>query len=226
MRERSERKDLIDELKGALMGRPGNKSKYKNEARSEDLLPLFMDVGRMSYRSGDSSIFDHWLRSTLEIVDAGPGEVDISELVEASIEYSHRAIREFDSAAFEVVAIAFADCTPALREVVAIDRRLGIMEDMAMRAASEGFEAGVMEVVSALRRLGKRFEEEGLDVSLLSLRSLIVTLVHSLKGHGDGSLRERVIADASSILAREDSPERGDSLESQTEIRDQRSPII
>ena len=228
MRERSEKMDLIDELKGALMGRPGNKSKLKNGARGEDLMPLFMDVGRMAYRSGDSRIFDHWFRSTLEIVDNGHDDADTAELAEASTEYGLRTIRELDSAAFEVVTGAFADSTPALKEVVAIDRRLGILKDLAMRAASEGFEAGVREVVSALGILGKRFEEEGLDVSLFSLRSLVVSLVHSLKGHGDGSLRENVIADASLIIAEKDSLEGSNTLESQadTEIGDQRSPLI
>ena len=201
VRERSERTGLIDELRDMIVGGASRRVKGVVDGEPGVCLGFFLSLGNVAYRSGDSDVFDCFLRSLFDVVEAGPEGVDSGGLVGRVRGYGFRSVRDFDLAMFGAVVEVVAGRVFSMRDVVEIDGWLGFLRDLGLRSAEAGFDGGVLAVVDVFRLLGVHFEEEGLGVSAMSLRNHVVGLVHYLGGVGDDGLRGRVISLVEEVLA-------------------------
>ena len=201
VRERSERTEFIDELRDVLVGGSSKRVKGVGDGGVGVYLRFFLSVGNTAYRSGDADVFEYYLRSLFEVVEAGPEGVDCADLVGRVRSYGFRSIRDFDLAMFGAVVEVVAERVFSMRDVGEIGGRLEFLRDLGLRSAEAGFEGGVLGVVDVFRLLGVHFEGEGLGVSSMSLKSHVVGLVHYLGGVGDDGLRGRVISLVEGVLA-------------------------
>lgn len=200
VRERSERTALIGELRDAIMGVSSSRVKGVVDGGPGACLGFFLSLGNVAYRSGDSGVFECFLRALFDVVEAGPGGVDCGGLVGRVRGYGFRSVRDFDVGMFGVVVEVVAGRVFSMRGVAEIDGWLGFLRDLGLRSAEAGFDGGVLAVVDVFRLLGVHFEGEGLGVSAVSLRNHVVGLVHYLGCVGDDRLRGRVISLVGCVL--------------------------
>jgi hypothetical protein len=201
VKERSEKTELIDELRDVLVGGSSRGVKVVGDGGVGAYLRFLLSLGNSAYRSGDADIFEYFLRSLFDVIEARPEGVDCDGLVERVRGYGFRSVRDFDLAMFGAVVEVVAERVFAMRSVVEISGWLGFLRDLALRSAEAGFEGGVLVVVDVFRLLGVHFVDEGLGVSSMSLRNHVVGLVHYLGGVGDEGLRGRVISLVEGVLA-------------------------
>lgn len=201
VRERSERTALLDELRDVIVGGSSRGVKGVVDGGPGVCLRFFLSLGNEAYRSGDADVFEYFLGSLFDVVEAGPEGVDCDGLVGRVRGYGFRSVRDFDLAMFGAVVEVVAERVFAMRSVVEISGWLGFLRDLALRSAEAGFEGGVLGVVDVFRLLGVHFVDEGLGVSSMSLRNHVVGLVHYLGGVGDEGLRGRVISLVEGVLA-------------------------
>jgi len=207
VKERSERTALIGELRDVLVGVSPSRVKGVVDGGPGVCLGFFLSLGNVAYRSGDSDVFECFLRSLFDVVEAGPEGVDCGGLVGRVRGYGFRSVRDFDAAMLGVVVEVVAGRVFSMRDVVEIDGWLGFLRDLGLRSAEAGFDGGVLAVVGVFRVLGVHFMDEGLGVSLMSLRNHVVGLVHYLGCVGDDGLRGRVISLVEGVLAPPGVPE-------------------
>jgi len=201
VRERSERTALLDELRDVIVGGSSRGVKGVVDGGPKVCLRFFLSLGNEAYGSGDSDVFEYFLRSLFEVVETGPEGVDCDGLVGRVRGYGFRSVRDLDLAMFGAVVEVVASRVFSMRGVVEIDGWLGFLGDLGLRSAEVGFDGGVLGVVDVFRLLGVHFVDEGLGVSSMSLRSHVVGLVHYLGGVGDDGLRGRVISWVEGVLA-------------------------
>jgi hypothetical protein len=201
VKERSERTGLIDELRDALVSGSSSSVKSVGNSGVGVYLRFFLSLGNSAYRSGDTDVFEYYLRSLFEVVEAEPEGVDCIGLAGRVQGFGFRSIRDFDLDMFGAVVEVMAESVFSMRDVGEIGGRLEFLRDLTLRSAEAGFEGGVLAVVDMFRLLGVHFTDEGLGVSSLSLKNHIVGLVHYLGGVGDESLRRRVISLVEGVLA-------------------------
>lgn len=201
VKERSERTGLIDELRDAIVRGSSWRGKGIVDGGPEVCLGFFLSLGNVAYGSGDSDVFEYFLRSLFEVVETGPEGTDCDGLVERVRGYGFRSVRDLDLAMFGAVVEVVASRVFSMRGVVEIDGWLGFLGDLGLRSAEVGFDGGVLAVADVFRLLGVHFVDEGLGVSSMSLRSHVVGLVHYLGGVGDDGLRGRVISLVEGVLA-------------------------
>ena len=206
VRGRSERTALMDELRDVVVGGSSRGVKGVVDGGAGACLGFFLSLGNMAYRSGDSDVFEYFLGSLFDVVEAGPEGVDCDGLVGRVRGYGFRSVRDFDSAMFGAVVEVVAGRVFSLRGVVEIGGWLGFLGDLALRSAEAGFEGGVLAVGDVFTVLGVHFVGEGLGVSAMSLRNHVVGLVHYLGGVGDDGLRGRVISLVEGVLAPPEAP--------------------
>ena len=198
---RSERTALLDELRDVIVGGSSRGVKGVVDGGPKVCLRFFLSLGNVAYRSGDADVFEYYLRSLFDVVEAGPEGVDCDGLVGRVRGYGFRSVRDFDLAMFGAVVEVVAEMVFSMRGVVEIGGWLGFLGDLGLRSAEAGFEGGVLAVVDVFRLLGVHFVDEGLGVSSMSLRNHVVGLVHYLGGVGDDGLRGRVISLVEGVLA-------------------------
>ena len=109
VRERSERTEFIDELRDVLVGGSSKLVKGVGDGGVGVYLRFFLSVGNTAYRSGDADVFEYYLRSLFEVVEAGPEGVDCAGLVGRVRGYGFRSIRDFDLAMFGAVVEVVAE---------------------------------------------------------------------------------------------------------------------
>jgi len=209
VKERSKRTGLIDELRDAIVGRSSRRGKGVVDGGPGVCLGFFLSLGNVAYGSGDSDVFEYFLRSLFEVVETGPEGVDCAGLVERVRGYGFRSVRDFDLAMFGAVVEVVAEIVISMRDVVEIGGWLGFLRDLGLRSAEAGFDGGVLAVVDAFRLLGVHFDGEGLGMSSMSLKSHLVGLVQYMGGVGDDGLRGRVISLVEGLLS--PSPEPGEA---------------
>ena len=200
VRERSERTALIGELRDVLVGVSPSRVKGVVDGGPGVCLGFFLSLGNVAYRSGDSDVFECFLGSLFDVVEAGPEGVDCGGLVGRVRGYGFRSVRDFDAAMLDAVVKVVSGRVFSMRDVVEIDGWLGFLRDLGLRSAEAGFDGGVLAVVGVFRLLGVHFEGEGLGVSMMSLRNHVVGLVHYLGCVGDDGLRGRVISLVEGVL--------------------------
>jgi len=201
VRERSERTALLDELRDVIVGGSSRGVKGVVDGGPKVCLRFFLSLGNVAYGSGDSDVFEYFLRSLFEVVETGPEGTDCAGLVERVRGYGFRSVRDLDLAMFGAVVEVVAEIVISMRDVVEIGGWLGFLRDLGLRSAEAGFDGGVLAVVDAFRLLGVHFDGEGLGMSSMSLKSHLVGLVQYLGGVGDDGLRGRVISLVEGLLS-------------------------
>jgi len=206
VRERSERTALIDELMDVIVGDSSSSVKGVIDDGPGVCMRFFLSLGNVAYRSGDSDVFECFLRALFEVVEARPEGVDCEGLMGHVRDYGFRSMRDFDAAMFGVLVEAVAGRVFSMRDVAEIDGWLGFLRDLGLRSAEAGFDGGVLAVADVFKLLGVHFVREGLGVSAMSLRNHIVGLVHYLGGAGDDRLKSRVIYLVKGVLDPPEAP--------------------
>jgi hypothetical protein len=197
---RSEKAELIGELRDVLVGGSSKRGMGLVEGGPEECLRFLLSLGNGAYRSGDSDVFQCFLGAVFDVVDAGAEGVDCGGLVDFVRGYGFRSVRDFDQGMFGAVVEVLVDRVSGMRDVGEIDGWLVFLGDMGLRSAEVGFEGGVLAAVGGFGVLGAHFDAEGLGVSAVSLRNRVVGLVHYLGGLGDDGLRGRVISLVEGVL--------------------------
>jgi hypothetical protein len=199
--EQSERKRLIDEFREVLVSGSSRSVKGVGTFDVGGYLAFFLSLGNTAYRYGDVDVFEHYLRSLFEVVEAGLGGMDYAGLVERVRGFGIRSIRDYDLDMFGAVVEVVAERVFSMRDVGEIGGQLEFLQDLGLYSAETGFDGGVLAVVNVFRLLGVHFVDEGLGVSSMSLKNRVVGLVHYLGALGDESLRGSVISLVEGVLA-------------------------
>jgi hypothetical protein len=200
VRERSEKTGLIDEFRDVLVGGLSTQVKVVGDGGVDAYIKFFLSVGNTAYKAGDADVFEYFIKSLQEVVEAKPEGLNCADLISRMRDYGFRAIRDFDLAMFEAIVEVFSERIISMRDVVEISGWLEFLMDLGLRSSKDGFEEGVLTVVDAFRLLGTHFDRKGLGVSSMSLKNHVVELVHYLDGVENESLRERVISQVEDVL--------------------------
>jgi hypothetical protein len=198
--ERSERIELIKNLKEALISGSSDSVQNIKVGNQSEYLSFFLSLGNMSYKSGDADYFEYFLKAMYQVIQAKPQGINLVSLERRLRDYAFRSIRAYDLAMFDAVVEVIVDSICSIRNVVQIDESLDFLHAISVRATESDFEEGVYAIVDKYGFLEGHFVDQELGVSLMSLRNHIIVLVHYLGNASKGTLQKRVISNVNSFM--------------------------
>ncbi len=198
--ERSERIELIKNLKEALISGSSDSVQNIEVGNQSEYLSFFLSLGNMAYKSGDADYFEYFLKAMYQVIQAKPRGINLVSLERRLSDYAFRSIRAYDLAMFDAVVEVVIDSICSIRNVAQIDESLDFLHVMSVRSTESDFEEGVFAIVDKFGLLEGHFIDQELAVSLMSLRNHIVVLVHYLGNTAKGTLQKRVISNVNSYI--------------------------
>jgi hypothetical protein len=198
--ERSERIELIKNLKEALISGSSDSIQNIEVGNQSEYLSFFLSLGNMAYKSGDADYFEYFLKAMYQVIQAKPRGINLVSLKRRLRDYAFRSIRAFDLAMFDAVVEVVVDNICSIENAAQIDDSLDFLHAMSVRATEWDFEEGVYAIVDKFGLLEGHFIDQELAVSLMSLRNYIVVLVHYLGSVNKSNLQKRVISNVSDFM--------------------------
>jgi hypothetical protein len=198
--ERSERIELIKNLKEALISGSSDSIQNIEVGNQSEYLSFFLSLGNMAYKSGDADYFEYFLKAMYQVIQAKPRGINLVSLKRRLRDYAFRSIRAFDLAMFDAVVEVVVDNICSIENAARIDDSLAFLHAMSVRATESDFEEGVYAIVDKFGLLEGHFIDQDLAVSLMSLRNYIVVFVHYLGSVNKSNLQNRVISNVNDFM--------------------------
>lgn len=203
MRERAERKTLIKEVKDLILsGTSGNMKNYKKLGLSslEEAIQLFINIGNMTFNSGDIEIFSFFIDALFEIL----GQIDDYTIKKGLFEklqsYGNRAIHSHDVDIFERILNTFGKSLRKYKDVNSLNNQLKILKSWTKRSVASIFHEGLIELVDLYTKLDEQFKSDKLEVNRVYLKNAVITLVGQVVAKGDQALRDSLFTQTRDML--------------------------
>ena len=195
------KRNLIDEVKDIIINGSIQKNKTLRKSgitTEEDVFGLLINHGSISLSSGDIDTFRHFIEALYEIREDNPSYSEkISEHVER---FSYLVARERNVYNLSSIIQPLIVDIQSLETVESVNVELKSLGKLASICEGEGFDAGVLEVIQALRALHEHFEDEEKHVNDVYLKNLVISIIASVEMKGNRELLEQLTSQTRELL--------------------------
>lgn len=203
IKEREEKQRLLLELKNIILKEDSRGLKIFKKLNIKDfdeVLKLFVNIGNTSYVSGDNYIFEYFVESLFEMINADPEELDKEEIIKYIHNYGIMSAQNYDIISYSTIVEGFKENIVMQEETKVINYHLKILRELASKAVALNFELGVLEVLNALRDIHGRFVDDDKQVNGLYLMNTIISLIYSAERSRNLDLKEKIIFETNGVL--------------------------
>ena len=194
-------RNLIDEVKDILIN--GSIQKNKTLIKSgitteEDVFGLLINHGSISLSSGDIDTFRYFIEALYEIMEVNPS---YSEKISGHVErFSYLVARERNVYNLSSIIQPLMDNIQSSETMESIHKDFKSLGKLASICEGENFDAGVLEVIQALRELHEQFEDEEKHVNDVYLKNLVISIIASVESKGNRELMEQLTSQTQELL--------------------------
>lgn len=198
---RTNKRNVIDEVKDIIINGSIQKNKTLRKSgitTEENVFRLLINHGSISLSSGDIDTFRYFMEALYEIIEANPSYSEkISEHVER---FSYLVARERNVYNLSSIIQPLIGNIQSLETMESVNKDLKSLGKLAVICEGEGFDAGVLEVIQALRALHKHFEDEEKHVNDVYLKNTVISIIASVERKGNSELMEQVMYQTRELL--------------------------
>ena len=194
-------RNLIDEVKDILIN--GSIQKNKTLIKSgitteEDVFGLLINHGSISLSSGDIDTFRYFIEALYEIMEVNPS---YSEKISGHVErFSYLVARERNVYNLSSIIQPLMGNIQSSETMESIHKDFKSLGKLASICEGENFDAGVLEVIQALRELHEQFEDEEKHVNDVYLKNLVISIIASVESKGNRELMEQLTSQTQELL--------------------------
>lgn len=203
VKEREEKQRLLSELKNIIL-KEDNRGlkifKKLNIKNFDEVFKLFVNIGNTSYVSGDNYVFEYFIESLFEMINADPEELDKEEMIKYIHNYGIMSAQNYDIMSYSTIVKGFKENMSMREETKVINHNLKILRELASKAAALNFELGVLEVLNALRDIYRKFIEDDKQVNGLYLKNTIIFLIYTADKNRHVDLKEKILYETGDLL--------------------------
>lgn len=203
VKERAEKRKLLSEIKEAILEGPNKKMntfKKLNIRTLDEALSLLINIGNMSFVSGDNDIFEPFIEALYEIVHANIEGLEKERLIKYIHNYGLRSAKDHDIIPYSIVLKNLKEHVLDLRETRSVNAYLGILKNLALKSETSNYELGTLEALRVFRELNGHFADNGMHVNKFYLKSIMISLMSSAETNRHERLKHKILAGAKDIL--------------------------
>ena len=194
-------RNLIDEVKDILINGSIQKNKTlitSGITTEEDVFGLLINHGSISLSSGDIDTFRYFIEALYEIMEVNPS---YSEKISGHVErFSYLVARERNVYNLSSIIQPLMGNIQSSETMESIHKDFKSLGKLASICEGENFDAGVLEVIQALRELHEQFEDEEKHVNDVYLKNLVISIIASVESKGNRELMEQLTSQTQELL--------------------------
>jgi len=195
------KRNLIDEVKDIIINGSIQKNitlRKSGITTEEDVFGLLINHGSISLSSGDIDTFRHFLEALYEIMEVHPS---YSEKISKHVErFCYLVARERNVYDLSGIIQPLMENIQSLETMESVNKDLKSLGKLASICEGEGFDAGVLEIIQALRALHEHFEDEEKHVNDIYLKNLVISIIASVERKGNRELLEQLTSQTRELL--------------------------
>jgi hypothetical protein len=202
IRERMEKRALIDDLKRAVLNGSNGRTRdfdRLDASSSRDILDLMISVGNVAFTAGEIDVFDYFIEAMFDVVASG-ADVNSEELLESVLHFGVMSTYNHDIYSYSIILENFVEYIFGLREMEEIDGNLRVLRKMALESERKGFDSGVLQVAAALKDTSDHLEKEGMQLSRFFLKNHLISMIYAVDRSGNEGLRDDIIEETKALL--------------------------
>jgi hypothetical protein len=203
VKERAEKRKLLSEIKEAILEGPNKKRntfKKLNIRTLDEALSLLINIGNMSFVSGDNDVFEPFIEALYEIVQADIEGLEKERLIKYIHNYGLRSAKDHDIIPYSIVIKNLKEHVLDLRETRSVNAYLGILKNLALKSETSNYELGTLEALRVFREFNGHFNDNAMYVNKFYLKSIMISLMSSAETNRHERLKHKILAEAKEIL--------------------------
>lgn len=200
---RSEKRKILFQIKDIILKHSDKRLqtfKKLNISKFDDVFQLFLNIGNMSYISGDIVIFELFIKASFELMHAKSEVLDKDELMKYIQNYGLKSLKDHDIAQFSIILNNLKEYIFELKGTKNINSYLRILKNLALKSESHNYELGTFEVLSVFNELNGFFKDKKMDINRFYIHNNLISLMSSAEINHHERLRYRILKDFDDIL--------------------------
>jgi len=203
---RSEKIEILSQIKDIILKQSDKQLqtlKKLNISKFDEVLQIFLNIGNMSYISGDIVLFEFFIKSLFELMHAESEALDKDELMKYIQNYGLKSVKDHDIAQFSIILNNLKEYTFELKGTKNINSYLRILKNLALKSESHNYELGTFEVLSVFNELNGYFKDKKMDINRFYLHNNLISLMSSAEINHHERLKYRILKDFDEIFGLE-----------------------
>lgn len=200
---REEKREILSQIKNIILKQSDKQLqtlKKLNISKFDEVLQLFLNIGNMSYISGDITLFEYFIKSLFELMHAEAKELNKYELIKYIQNYGLKSVKDHDIAQFSIILNNLKKYIFELKGTKNINSNLRILKNLALKSESHNYELGTFEILSVFNELNEYFKDNKMDINRLYIHNNLISLMYSAEFNHHERLKYRILKDFDDIL--------------------------
>ena len=198
--ERIEKRELINELKNMIISESyKKKSKYK-KVTINDIIKHLITIGNMSYISGDMYLFEHFIESLFEIINANSGIINNDELLKHIYNFGIMSSHSHNINLYLIIINNLEKNIYGLKETLSINNYLVFFKNLALKSEKENFELGILETIKIFKKINEYFINNNIEINRIYLKNIIILLIYYAEKNKKESLKNIILNEINEII--------------------------
>jgi hypothetical protein len=156
------------------------------------VLDHFLNLGNVSFFTGDFDLFEYFLKSLFEIADEN--KINEKKLLNHIFYLSNNCILTHNIFPFSIILNNVKNEITKSNDMSHINRYLKNLKKLALKSLTNNFDSGFIEIINVLNDLHEHFVNNNMDISGLFIKNILITLISSTLKHQRPNLKNEVIS--------------------------------
>lgn len=203
VKERAEKRKLLSDIKKIIIKHSSKELKIfdkLNISTLDGVLELLINIGNMSYVSGDNDIFEYFIESLFDIIHADIKELNKEEIIKYIHNYGVVSAKDHDIIPYSIIIDNLKEYIFELKETKSINSYLRVLRDLALKSETNNYELGTLEALHVFRDLNEHFIEKNMHINRFYLKNIVISLISSTEISHHERLKNKVLVEANEIL--------------------------
>lgn len=203
VRERHEKRKLLSEMKNIIIEEPKKEFKTLRQLNINtisEVMEMYINIGNMSYISGDNDLFEYFIESLFDIINAAPEKFNERELVKYIYKYGLMSSRNYNITPYCIILSNIKTNVFKSEDMQIINQYLKILENLAITSEAHNYESGTMETLHILKDIDDYLKEKNMEVNRFYLKNIVISVIHSAEKNQHEHLKDKIVAESNEIL--------------------------
>jgi hypothetical protein len=203
VKEQHEKRKLLLKLKNIIIEEPKKEFKTLKQLDIKTLsevMEMYINIGNMSYFTGDNDIFEYFIESLFDIINAAPVKFNEEELIKYIYKYGFMSSRNYNITPYCIILSNIKSNIFRSEDMQLINQHLDMLENLAMTSEEHNYESGTMETLHILKDIDDYLKKKNMEVNRFYLKNIIISVIHSAEKNQHEHLKDKIVAESNEIL--------------------------
>jgi len=201
--ELAEKRKLIDEMTNLILSGSSKKLRKFHKIdmdTPEEVVKFFINIGNMSFYSGDYDTFQYFVDSLFKIMYEEDDWIDSNEVMKYICDYVLVSIHNHNVYSYSIIMNKLKEYVYKQEEIEEINQSLRILKDLALNSVSTNFILGFNVLSEIFKDINSHFKMNDMHVSSLFLKNIIISLIYNAQINHNENIKNKIILETSEVL--------------------------